>query len=137
MDITSQLQNPQQIEVYVSGPDDANRLYLCTGMAIAYLGAYNDPNGARQTFTFRIGPVLTRREMVRASASVAFATTDVYEFGAGNSFSYGLENVEADWDDESGQVEVRFDIFASSQNLSLTVSKVSYQVSIGAAVAAA
>ena len=136
-DITGQLENAQQIEVFVSGPEDANRLYLCTGMAQAYLGAYNDPNGANQTFTFRIGPVLTRTQMVRATASVAFASTNQYELGSPSSYSYGVQNVEADWDDESGQVEVRFDLFATSQNLYVTVSKVSYQVSILAALPAA
>lgn len=136
-DITGQLENPQQIEVFVSGPEDANRLYLCTGMANAYLGAYSDPNGSRVTFTFRIGPTLARREMVRATASVAFATTSFYEFDGFSGLTYGLENVEADWDDESEQVEVRFDLFATSDNLNATVSKVSYQVSILAALPAA
>jgi hypothetical protein len=75
--------------------------------------------------------------MVRATASVAFASTNIYELGSPSSYSFGLQNVEADWDDESGQVEVRFEVYATSQNLFATVSKVSYQVSILAALPAA
>jgi hypothetical protein len=133
-DITGQLENPQQIEVFVSGPEDANRLYLCTGMAQAGLGAYSNQNGARESFVFHIGPTLTRRQLVRATASVAFAVTSFYEFDGTSGVSFGLESVEADWDDEAQQVQVRFDVFASSDNLNATVAKISYQVSILAAL---
>ena len=136
-DITGQLENPQQIEVFVSGPEDANRLYHCSGMAPASIGAYSNPNGARTTYSFRIGPTLSRREFVRATASISFATTSFYEFDGTSGMSFGIENVEADWDDEAQQTEVRFDLFASSENLNATVAKVSYQVTILAAVAAA
>jgi hypothetical protein len=133
-DITAQLENPQQIEVFVSGPEDANRLYLCTGMGPVGLGAYSNPNGARESFVFHVGPTLTRRQLVRATASVSFAVTSFYEFDGTSGLSFGLQNVEADWDDEAQQVEVRFEVFASSENLNATVVKISYQVTILAAL---
>ncbi len=136
-DITGALEDPQQIEVFVSGPEDANRLYLCTGMAPVGLTAYNNPSGSKQNFVFRIGPTLTRQQMVRATASVGYATTIIYEYDGPSMFAFGLENVEADWDDEAQQVEVRFDVFATSQILNATVAKVSYQVTILAALPAA
>lgn len=37
------LENPQQIEAVISGPDGATRLYICTGLAPTFLqGAQNE-----------------------------------------------------------------------------------------------
>lgn len=66
--ITS-LVNPQQIEAVVSGPDGANRLYALTGIAPVSVLA----SGATQTetFTFLIGPALTRSQFVKAIATAS------------------------------------------------------------------
>ncbi len=63
------IENPQQIEAVVNGPDGANRLFIVTGIAPANVSIFN---GTRtDTFTFLIGPTLTRRQFVRAIATAS------------------------------------------------------------------
>ena len=51
------LENPQQMELVVSGPEGAKRLIICTGMAPIDQAAAN--NTTTQVWTWLVGPVLT------------------------------------------------------------------------------
>ncbi len=54
--------NTQQMEVAVNGPDGATHLVLCTGIA-------NLVWCSHETFTFFVGPQLSRRQFVGVIAS--------------------------------------------------------------------
>jgi hypothetical protein len=78
------IENLQQIEAVASGPDNANRLFVITGVAPATLSAFNNQT-TKETFTFLIGPVLTRRQFVKAIATASvnrvfltYATTNIH-----------------------------------------------------------
>ncbi|MFN2513895.1 MAG: hypothetical protein ABR568_21065 [Pyrinomonadaceae bacterium] len=90
-----------------------------------------------QTFTVLLGPVLTRQQFFRASGSASVAKTSVNTQAAPFSFSWGIAAVDADWDDESGQVELRIETFvsASGTNNSAAINGFGFQVAILAAVA--
>ncbi len=106
--------NLQQIEAAVSGPDGANRLFIITGIIPTNLSTNTT---IKETFTFLIGPTLTRRQFVRAIATASLNRILLFSGAAGPSIinsNWSVESVDADWDDESGQVEVRVEVLASS-----------------------
>ena len=103
--------NLQQIEAAVSGPDGANRLFIITGIIPTNLSTNTT---IKETFTFLIGPTLTRRQFVRAIATASLNRIFLFYSGGGGSTqinsNWSVESVDADWDDESGQVEVRVEV---------------------------
>ncbi len=117
--------NTQQMEVAVNGPDGATHLILCTG--VADLGSIS-----QGTYTFLVGPQISRRQFVGAIASGAFSTIQ------GHGQSSTSENVpaiagahlvliDANYDDESRHVKVRVEI---STSLAIMKLAISYNVSI-------
>jgi hypothetical protein len=118
------LVNTQQLEVAVNGPDGATHLILCTGMA-------NLDSTGRQTHTFLVGPQITRRQFVGAIASGTLSagiqgyeksfTDDHVELKA------NLISIDANYDDEAGQVKVCAEI---SSGKALAKLGISYNVSI-------
>jgi hypothetical protein len=104
-------------EVDASGPDGANRLLICQGMASLGDGMSPkpaDPMGsASETWTFRVGPRLPHPQFHRAMATVSVASQSVYypDTPTVNSRqTYAFRSIEADWDDESTQTEVRVEL---------------------------
>lgn len=117
--------NAQQMEVAVNGPDGATHLILCTG--VADLGSVS-----HETYTFLIGPRLSRRQFVGVIASAAFATIQTNEKGpirenADVERGANLVLIEANYDEESNQVKVRAEVWA---NLEMAKLAISYNVSI-------
>jgi len=116
------IENLQQIEAVVAGPDDANRLFTIAGQfVLGFSAVLGRGEGARRevsgTYTLLLGPRFTRRQFSKAIASV-WLTKTYTSFGTAATaatpifFSLGISGVDADWDDESGQVELRFDVYA-------------------------
>ncbi len=101
--------NSQTLEAAVNGPDEANRLFVFTGAVLAQLRIGPSQN-ARETFTFLIGPKLTRRQFISAVADASISSWAVTVDGAAARTEFLLEMAEADWDDESQQVEVRVEM---------------------------
>ena len=117
--------NTQQMEVAVNGPDGATHLILCTG--IANLGS-----SSHETYTFLVGPQISRRQFVGAIASGALSTIQAYDKSpigdnADIELTANLVLIEADFDDESGQVKVRAEVTSSKAMSKLGIS---YNVSI-------
>jgi hypothetical protein len=136
----SQIQNLQQIDAVVAGPDGANRLITVIGQFDGGIGVFSQgaaTSQQTQTFTVLVGPVLTRQQFFRAGGSASVAKTAVNIQAAAFSFSWGIAAVDADWDDESGQVEVRIEAFVtvSGTNNSAAANGFAFQVTILAAVA--
>lgn len=130
-DITDQLLNAQQMEVAVAGPDDANRLFICSGEAVVLTGG-DLPQQLNTTFTFLVGPALGRRQFVRATATAGLTGVmlNFSEFAAG-SLQCGVSSVDADFDDEAGRVQVRVEIDGrSTEKVLLVPRNINYQVMI-------
>jgi hypothetical protein len=117
--------NTQQMEVAVNGPDGATHLVLCTG--IVNLSSCN-----RETFTFLVGPSLSRRQFVGVIASGALSTIQEHAKVSNETYpdaelGANLLAINAMYDDEAVQVKVRAEVASSS---ALTKLAISYNVSI-------
>jgi hypothetical protein len=110
--------NAQQMEVAVNGPDGATHLIFCTG--VADLGCVS-----HETYTFLVGPQISRRQFVGAIASAAFSTILVYD--KNSTLGVNLVSINADYDDESHQVKVRAEVISRTR---ITKLAISYNVSI-------
>ena len=142
--LPNQIQNLQQIEAVVAGPDDANRLFIIDGQFDTWLSAFSQgPNFVTQkeTFSVLVAPVFTRRQFVQANAIASLTKTGFSTTTAGqqSSSEWQILGVDADWDDESGQVELRIEaqVQVAGANASSNIAGFAFHVTILAAVAAA
>jgi hypothetical protein len=137
---SDQIRNVQQIEAVVAGPDDANRLFIIDGQLDTSLfvqSTGNDINGVRnkELFTVLVGPVFKRKQFLQANATASVTRMVISTTaGAGNA-SWRISSVDADWDDESGQVELRIEAEAEcSGEESVGIAGFAFHVTILAAV---
>jgi hypothetical protein len=111
--------NSQQMEVAVNGPDGATHLVLCTGIA-------NLSSCSHETFTFLVGPSLSRRQFVGVIASGALSTIQIHdkvpkEFNQETELKAKLIAIHANYDDESGHVKVSVDVSLSIPTTGLAI----------------
>ncbi len=132
---TNQIQDLQQIEAVVSGPDGANRLFTISGRIQSSINAFSNSSNfvqQKETFMVLMGPVLSRRQFIRGSGTVAISSvqTNTQTVPASSGWTLGL--VDVDWDDESGQVELRIEAIAQSSgtNNSVQISGATFQVTV-------
>ena len=119
------LVNVREMEVAVNGPDGANHLILCTG--IANLGTIQ-----RETYTFLVGPRLLRRQFVAAIVSGAISRIQANhnrfsEHDVQGQFDTSLIMVDAVFEDEACQVKVRAEVSSGS---AVSINAISFLVSI-------
>jgi len=139
---SNQIQNPQVIEAAVAGPDGANRLFTVAGQFDINFNVFSPGGGQTQqneTFKVLVGPVLTRQEFFRAIGTASMAKTNFAQQSAPPSqFGWSITGIDADWDDESGQVELRVEVsvLVSGLNNRTGIGGLAFQVTILAAVAA-
>lgn len=127
---SDQLINTQSLEAAVNGPDEANRLFVFTGAAPVGVSGGAGGN-ARGTFTFLLGPKLARRQFISAVAHASISAWGGFISATPFNFSVALELAEADWDDESQQVEARIEVAASMpQGGNLSISRIDYSVTV-------
>jgi len=117
--------NAQQMEVGINGPDGATHLILCTG--VANLGRIS-----HETYTFFVGPQLSRRQFVGAIASGALSTIQGYDKNPSPDHAVveqgaDLILIDANYDDEVHQVKVRAEV---SSSIAMTKVAISYNISI-------
>ena len=112
----------QQMEVAVNGPDGATHLILCTGVANLNLVDHD-------TYTFLVGPHLSRRQFVGVIASGALSTNETSDQKTGPPTELGVNLVliNANYDEESRQVKGRAEI---APDIMITKLAISYNVSI-------
>jgi hypothetical protein len=111
MPITPNIVNPQDMEVVVSGPGGANRLFIYSGMAQFYLADYSGATGwpVRDTLTFLVGPTFSAGQVQKAIAVGAVSGVSgpgPASGGTGYQVGVSVDSIDADWDDDSGQVRV-------------------------------
>jgi hypothetical protein len=119
------LVNTQQMEIAVNGPDGATHLILCTG--IADLGIVS-----HGTYTFLVGPTLSRRQFVGVIASGAISKIQRSEtLRSEKKLDAGLNanllSINAGYDEESKQVKVKTEVLSTILSTNLSIS---YHVSI-------
>jgi hypothetical protein len=134
----------QQMEVVVAGPEDANRLFIINGQFDYNLNVGGWASGwgtpVKETFSMWVGPMLTRKQFVRAIATASLAKIVILgpNTGAAGAQWY-IMDVDADWDDESERVELRIEaqVYASGSGGTANILGFSFQVNILAALPAA
>jgi hypothetical protein len=143
---SDQIQNLQEIEVVVAGPKDANRLFIIAGQFDSDLIVSSYTSRARsnkEIFTALIGPVFKNKQFVRAIATASLTGTVVDYPGeapaqpVATGAAWKILGVDADWDDESGQVELRIEAQVTSQGAGqeAAISGIGFHVTILAAIA--
>jgi len=137
----AQIQNLQQMDVVVAGPDDANHLFIIDGhfdtsLVIGSQGA--NFATAKETFTVLLGPKLANRQFVRAIATASIVKTQIGNLAQGGLANWNIIDVDADWDDESGQVELRIEaqVSCAGSNQNASINGFAFHVTILAALPA-
>lgn len=119
------LANTQQMEVEINGPDGATHLILCTGVAQLI-------SVRLETYTFLVGPHLSRRQFVAAIVSGAISTIQAYNkssswYGGDDYLDARLITINANYDEESCHVKVRVEVLSS---IAISEMSISYNVGI-------
>lgn len=135
----AQIQNLQQLDVMVAGPDEANHLFIIDGqfdmnLTIGSQGA--NFAVAKETFRVLLGPTLTNRQFVRAIGTASIVKTQIGNIAPGGFATWNVVDTDADWDDESGQVELRIEAQVScfGSNQSASINGFAFHVTILAAL---
>jgi len=146
---TGAIKNLQQIEAVVAGPDDANRLFIIDGQfdSRVEVETHGGSSTQKETFSVLVGPVFNKHQFSRAIATASFTKTGFTgAVGAGAGFGgayWYILGVDADWDDESGQVELRIEaeveagMLGASARQYVAIMGFAFHVTILAAVPAA
>jgi hypothetical protein len=129
-----QLRDHQVLMVHVSGPDNANRMYLIHGRAPVELTASKGTT-ERNRYSFFVGPKLSHGNFHRAIAGVSI--TD-FRLGCKEGadprdmdWRWTVTEMDAAWDDESERVKVRIELeVQAAKNTTAQLLEVAYQVSI-------
>jgi len=113
------------MEVAVRGPDGATHLILCTGVACI-------DSFLHETYTFFVGPQLSRRQFVGTIASGALSRIQTYDQNITDdnpkrALEINLVSIDANYDDEFGQVRVRAEVASTKV---ITKLGITYNVSI-------
>ncbi len=119
----------QVIETVVAGPEGANRLYTVTGAANLSIQATRQQR-TTETWTFLVGPTLSRLQFHRAIGTASIASQIVSIQTAPREFTVNIHSVEADWDDEDQRVKVRIEIGVLTNGTTVEISQVRYWVAI-------
>jgi hypothetical protein len=128
--MVTELENPQQVEVFVNGPDGVNRLILCSG--IVPINQVAESGNTVEVWKWRVGPILSNANLPFRRAIVDGALCRFSQEGSDAGWS--IAELDADWNDDlennTGQVEVTAEIVVDAGQGSARVQGISYQVSI-------
>jgi|SRR5215472_15655741 len=120
----------QILEAVVSGPNGANRLFNVTGAANLEVSASGRADPINPTWTFLVGPTLTHKQFHRAIGSASVASQGISKRGVPSDYTIQINSVEANWDDESERVELRVELFISSERAIVNVTQLRYWVAV-------
>ncbi|MEZ0240089.1 MAG: hypothetical protein ACAH65_04760 [Chloroflexota bacterium] len=118
----------------LTGPDGATQMYITSGFIQLMGGAQN----TTISYSGLVEPTLTAGQFRRAIVTAAPATLAVWQMGmppAGVtqkvSARWSVSSADADWDDESGKIELQFETQASGDPALYTVvERLSFQALI-------
>ena len=129
------VQNQQELEAGVDGPGEATRMFMVAGTAPVSMGASAQVNQSAQqkeTFVLHVGPALTSEQFVKALVVASPAQTNFGQFGdPANSFvQWAVGFADADFDDEAGRTQARFEMSLNVQGASAQISQIAFQATI-------
>ena len=119
----------QVIEAVVAGPDGANRLFTVIGAANLSIQATRQQRTI-ETWTFLVGPTLTRLQFHRAIGTASVASQIVSVQTPPREFTVNVHSIEADWDDENQRVKVRVEIGVISDGATVEITQIRYWAAI-------
>ncbi len=127
------LTDMQEMEVHVTGPDGANRLFIYSGMAEVELsGGLPHPRWSLEVICFDIGRTYdtASESIVKITATAALAgnRTD----GVASFAGWQIFGAAAELDDESNRV--RMNIAAGARDTQAFLEQISFQVHVLARV---
>ncbi|MGB5304686.1 MAG: hypothetical protein WBO06_10220 [Gammaproteobacteria bacterium] len=127
------LTDMQEMEVYVNGPDGANRMYIYSGMAeVEIPGGMPHPRWSLEVVCFDIGRVYdtASEAVIKIVASAAFAggRTD----GVASFAGWQIFGAAGELDDESHRV--RMNIAAGARDTQAFLEQISFQITVLARV---
>ena len=134
----AQIQNLQQLDVLVAGPDDANHLFIIDGQFDASLtigGQGTNFASGKEIFSVLVGPKLTNRQFVRAIATASIVKPQIGNIKTRGFAAWNILGADADWDDEFGQVELRIEaqVDCLGTNQSVSINGFAFHLTILAA----
>src|SRR6266542_6893097 len=94
--LVTTLENSQEMEVAVSGPNGANRLIICSG--IVPINQEAESGTTTQVWKWRVGPVFSNTNTSFRRAIVDGAFCRISQKG-GNA-SWSITEIDADWNDD-------------------------------------
>ena len=119
----------QVIEAVIAGPEGANRLFTISGAANVCIEATRQQR-TTETWTFLVGPPLTRLQFHRAIGTASIASQIVSVQNTPREFTVNIHSVEADWDDENQRVNVRVEIGIIANGATVTITQIRYWIAI-------
>jgi len=101
------VQNLQELEVGVNGPENESRMFLVAGTASVSLSAgaqVNQSAQQKETFTLHVGPELSSAQFVRALVVASPAQMQFSQFSdpPNSSVQWAVGFADADFDDDEG-----------------------------------
>jgi hypothetical protein len=130
--------NQQELEVHVSGPGSANRMFIVSGIGSVSLyanAAAGSSATAQETFTTLVGPTLTSAQFVEALATAAPSAVQVWSGDPPNSnVMWRVTDVDADFDDESARTRLRIEARIDVSGVQVQMQSISFQATIVAAL---
>jgi hypothetical protein len=106
------LENPQEMEVCVCGPNGANRLFIYTGTAVfEFGGTWHESMGnafVKGYLYFKVGQQFSRGQVLQVLATGALAS--ISNGGPANNAGWAVDSVEAYWDEKTGQIELKAEL---------------------------
>jgi len=128
----NRLTNMQEMEVYVNGPDGANRLYIYSGMAeVEICGALPHPRWSLELICFDIGRIHeSADEIVKITALASFGggRTD----GVAGFAGWQIFGAAGEYDEDSKRV--RMNIAAGARDTQAFLEQIAFQVHVLAKV---
>jgi hypothetical protein len=129
----NRLTNMQEMEVHVTGPDDANRMFIYSGMAeVELTGGLPHPRWSLEIVCFDVGRSydVENEEVINivATSSLAGSRTD----GVASFAGWQIFGAAGELDEESGRV--RMNIAAGARDTQAFLEQISFQVTVLARV---
>ena len=129
----NRLTNMQEMEVHVTGPDGANRMFIYSGMAeVELTGGLPHPRWSLEVVCFDVGRSydVENEEVINivATSSLAGSRTD----GVASFAGWQIFGAAGELDEESGRV--RMNIAAGARDTQAFLEQISFQVTVLARV---
>jgi hypothetical protein len=137
MAIAASVSSEQSMQVGVNGPNDVANMHVVTGIANGQLNAFAPSGGnfvsQQSTFAAHVGPQLTVAQFRKAIASAA--VTSLSLSGTGTFAQWAVTDVDADFDDDVGRIQLTFDLqvmvqAGATSSVSGVIASVGFQVLI-------